>query len=271
VHTLFQNDANLFNRSVERGGPIIRRCLTAAEQTNPTVQCSNGPISVIQSAGRDNYTALLVKADKRFSNRYQFTASYALSRLNGYFTGEDITDPFRFYGPLGADAPHRFTFSGVVDLPWGIQTSLIAVYASRAPFNARVSDTLDVDGDGTTGDTLPGLEINSLGRGTSKEELFRLVNEFNARFGQNVVLPADFDFGDSFQSHDVRVSKTFKFQERYSFQVIGEVFNLFNIANLGGYSSNITSQNFGQPTSRAGQNFGTGGPRAFQFGGRFSF
>jgi hypothetical protein len=271
VHTLFQNDANLFNRSVARGGPVLRRCVGAAEQTNPAIQCSNGPISVIQSAGRDNYTALLVKADKRFSNRYQFTASYALSRLNGFFTGEDITDPFRFYGPLGADAPHRFTFSGVVDLPWGIQTSLIAVYASRAPFNARVSDTLDVDGDGTTGDTLPGLEINSLGRGTSKEELFRLVNQFNADFGQNVVLPRDFDFGDSFQSHDVRVSKTFKVQERYSFQVIGEVFNLFNIANLGGYSSNITSRNFGQPTSRAGQNFGTGGPRAFQFGGRFSF
>jgi hypothetical protein len=271
VHTLFQNDSNFFNRSAARGGPVLRRCANAAEQTNPAVRCSNGPISVIQSSGRDNYTAMLVKFDKRFSNRYQFTASYALSRLNTFFTGEDITNPFAFYGPSGADATHRFTFSGVVDLPWGIQGSLIAVYSSRPPFNARVSDTLDLNGDGTTGDTLPGLPINSLGRGTSREEFLRLVNDFNDAFNQNVVLPRNFKFGDNFMSHDVRLSKTFRAKERYSFQVIGEVFNLFNIANLGGFSTNITSSNFGRATSRAGQNFGTGGPRAFQFGGRFSF
>jgi hypothetical protein len=271
VHTLFQNDANLFNRSVARGGSILRRCVGAAEQTNPAVQCSNGPIGVIQSAGRDNYTAMLVKFDKRFSNSYQFTASYALSRLRGYFTSEDVTDPFATYGPLGADTPHRFTFSGVANLPWGFQGSLIAIYASRGPFNARVSDTIDINGDGTTGDTLPGLDINTLGRGTSREELFQLVNDFNRRFNQNVVLPRDFDFGDSFMSHDVRLSRIFRFKEKYSVQLIGEVFNLFNIANLGGYSSNITSSNFGRATERAGQNFGTGGPRAFQFGGRFSF
>ena len=56
-----------------------------------------------------------------------------------------------------------------------------------------------------------------------------------------------------------------------SLQVLGEVFNVFNIANLGGYSNNLLNSAFGQPTSRAGNIFGTGGPRAFQVGGRFSF
>ena len=46
--------------------------------------------------------------------------------------------------------------------------------------------------------------------------------------------------------------------------LIGEVFNLYNKANLTGYSGDLTSSAFGQPTSRATQVFGSGGPRAFQ-------
>ena len=46
----------------------------------------------------------------------------------------------------------------------------------------------------------------------------------------------------------------------------------FNIANLGGHSFTLNNTAaFGQPTSRAGQNFGSGGPRALQLGARVSF
>jgi hypothetical protein len=54
--------------------------------------------------------------------------------------------------------------------------------------------------------------------------------------------------------------------------VIGEVFNLFNIANLSGHSGNlVNSATFGQPTRRFDQVFGSGGPRAFQLAARVSF
>ena len=54
--------------------------------------------------------------------------------------------------------------------------------------------------------------------------------------------------------------------------VFAEVFNLLNVANLTGYSTNLLeSSAFGQPASRATQVFGSGGPRAFQLGARFSF
>jgi hypothetical protein len=54
--------------------------------------------------------------------------------------------------------------------------------------------------------------------------------------------------------------------------VFVEVFNVFNVANLGGYSYNLSNTaTFGQPTNRASQVFGSGGPRAFQLGGRFTF
>jgi len=100
------------------------------------------------------------------------------------------------------------------------------------------------------------------------------------------VLPPTFEFGDIFQSEDVRVSKVFKFKERYSIEAIAEVFNIFNIANLTGYSSTLDSSKFdtagnvlpkasyafGQPSQRLGLGgFGTGAPRALQLAARFSF
>jgi len=290
LHTLFQTDRNLYNRVDQLGGPIIPRCQGRAA-TDPSIVCSNGPISIYQTSGREEYKALLVKLDKRLSHRYQFTASYALSSLRGFFPREDVTAWFRHHGPLEADVRHRFTFSGIADLPWGLQASLIAVFVSPPPLNARLPATYDLNGDGTFGDTLPGLAINSLGRGTSKQDLIALVRRFNeTRAGTKdaagatlpfLVLPPDFDFNDTFQTHDVRVSKTFSWRERYKFQVLVEVFNLFNISNLGGYSSQLdftsdpqtppTVFAFGQPTLKASQVFGQGGARALQFGARISF
>jgi len=280
VHSAIVNpDYNLFNRA---SGPVIRPCANAAEATDPSVACSNGPISFIQFGGRQQYAALLVKGEKRFSNRFQFTASYALSQFQGFFTGANLENYFETYGDLGSDARHSFTFSGIVDLPWGFQASLISILRSRGPFNARVPDNIDLNGDGTGGDVLPGLEINSLNRGTSKEELFRLVNEFNVTRAGTLdargatipvlVLPTQFEFGDNFQSHDVRFSKTFKWgtDGRYNLQGLVEIFNLFNNANLGGHST-LIGPNFGQATERVGQSFGTGGPRAVQLGARFTF
>jgi hypothetical protein len=87
-----------------------------------------------------------------------------------------------------------------------------------------------------------------------------------------LTLPSRYDFGKSFNSQDVRVTKDFKLvTERYKLTVFGEVFNVFNIANLGAYSGDLTNSNFGQPTSCVGQVFGSGGPRAFQVGGRFTY
>jgi hypothetical protein len=279
-HTgIVNNDYNLFNRAATRGGPVIRRCV-GAEAGDPTANCSNGPISFIQSGNRALYKALLVKLDKRFSNRFQFTGSYALSNLTGYFTGENLENWFEFRGDLGADARHSFTFSGIVDLPYGFQASLISVLRSRPPFNARVPSNIDLNGDGTRGDTLPGLEINSLNRDTSKDDLRRLVNEFNARFAGTLdaqgalipvlVLPTDFEFPDNFQAHDIRISKTFRIKESYSIQALVEVFNVFNNANLDIGGTTI-GPSFGRKEARVGQSFGTGGPRAFQVGAYFRF
>ncbi|MGH9759400.1 MAG: carboxypeptidase regulatory-like domain-containing protein, partial [Blastocatellia bacterium] len=80
VHQLVQTDEEFFKRVPSQGGPVIPPCVGAAA-ANPAAQCANGPIDVVQSTGRSTYKALLVRLDKRFSNRYEFTASYALSSL----------------------------------------------------------------------------------------------------------------------------------------------------------------------------------------------
>ena len=105
---------------------------------------------------------------------------------------------------------------------------------------------------------------------------------FNTQFGGQrdargqviapLTLPASYEFGDAFSSQDIRVTKTFGFGGGTKLAVFVEGFNVFNIANLGGYSFNLSNTaTFGQPTNRASQVFGSGGPRAFQLGGRFTF
>ena len=101
-----------------------------------------------------------------------------------------------------------------------------------------------------------------------------------------IVLPPDFAHSDSFITHDLRVTRIINLGERVKLNLIGEGFNIFNIANLTGYSGTLNayirptsaavpgrdpSFTFGQPTGRVSPIFGTGGARAFQLAARVSF
>ncbi len=184
-------------------------------------------------------------------------------------------------------------FSGTVEVPKvGIDLGLISTIQGGPAFNAFLG-TIDLDGEGTLGDIIPGLGYGRLNRGTSASDLQKLIDQFNANFagktdpqGQMIrpILALNDPrrlartgrapkFGDSLISQDLRISKTFKFGNDGRIQVtpLAEVFNLFNIANYSGFSQDITSTDFGQPTQRVTSVFGTGGPRAFQFAIRARF
>jgi hypothetical protein len=142
---------------------------------------------------------------------------------------------------------------------------------------------VDFNGDGTTSDLLPETSVNQFNRGPGKNDLARLVERYNQEFAGNrtaggqtaspLTLPADYAFNDGFFTQDLRVSRSFALgKERVRLSLFGEVFNLFNTANLIDYSGNIANTaTFGQPARRFDQVFGSGGPRAFQFGARISF
>ncbi len=282
---LGEPDYNRYDRYINGvRTPVIPVC-SSAEKNTPGVECSNGPITVWTPGGRAVYNGLLLKVDKRFSRRYQLTASYALTGQYGYNGLVDLDHWNASWGPQGAR--HILNVSALVDLPWGVQLGVISQTSSRTPAMASISG-VDLTGDGTTTEPLPGLSYNCLNRGCGSGDLERAVTAWNQTWAGKkdalgksipaVVLPANYTLGDNFNSEDVRLTKTVTYRERYRLSLFAEGFNVFNIANLGGYNLNldqVTPGNqtfsFGQPTSRASQVFGSGGPRAFQLGARFQF
>jgi hypothetical protein len=165
-------------------------------------------------------------------------------------------------------------------MPRRFELGLNFSYYSAPPFSAYLSQN-DFNGDGTNGDLLPGTTVNAFNRGMGRTELEQFVSQFNSKYAltkdargsaiPRLVLPADYAFGDNFHSLDLRLSRSFVFEDRWRLSLICEVFNVYNNANLTGYSGDLTSAAFGQPTSRATQVFGSGGPRAFQLAMRVAF
>jgi hypothetical protein len=317
VNTLLgELDYNRFNRFTNGvRNPVIPICANQAQRDNPTAQCSTGSFTFWTPGGRQVYNAMLLKLDKRFADRYLFTASYALTGQSGINGIVNLDNYFQSYGPQGAR--HLLNVSGLVDLPWGFQLGVISSTSSRGPFHPSISG-IDLDGDGVTTEPLPGVQYyNCFNRACGKNDLTTAVQNWNAKYfpsgppqaaadfrnkdarGQNIpylILPNKFDLGDSFNSQDVRLTKTFAWKDRYKLSVFGEVFNVFNVANLSGFSGTIQPlqlrlnaagqpvvpvaqqiqeqsavSTFLQPTQRAGQVFGSGGPRALQLGARISF
>ncbi|HET9396371.1 MAG TPA: carboxypeptidase regulatory-like domain-containing protein [Nitrospiraceae bacterium] len=278
---------------------------------DPSDVCSTGPINVFSSGANARYQGLHLRMDKRYSSGWQFTAGYALSRHVGFVEGgfTSYDDYSLAYGNIPGTRRHRLTLSGVWTLPnyrgnslWGKallndwSVAFISQTHSAPPLNTLLNG-LDLDGDGISATLLPGTRHNSLGQGLTPARLRNLVEDYNAQvealtrtvvnddgstslvpprtpFNQIIsplVLPDTFASGDTLLTQDVRVTRTLGLPAGLRLALIAEVFNVFNFANLAGYSGVLNQPNYGQASSRVGQVFGTGGPRAFQFGARVRF
>lgn len=202
------------------------------------------------------------------------------TNASGPGSGFNLDNWFENRGPVATDVTHILNLAGVAQLPWRFELGLNFSVSSVPPFSAYIGG-IDFNGDGTKNDLLPGTTVNAFNRGMGRVDLERLVAQFNQSYAgkedaqgapiPHLTLPASYSFGHSFQSLDLRLSRSFLFQEHWRLSLLGEVFNLYNAANLSGYSGDLTSPAFGQPTSRFTQVFGSGGPRAFQLGARVSF
>jgi len=274
-------DLNLFNRTINGNqSPVIPLC-TPAQRGVPGQECSVGAISFWQPGARQTYTAMLVKADKRFSKRYQFTASYALQSEKGVNGIQNLSNYASTWGPQAAR--QLLNVVGIVDLPWGFQIGLISTNSTRGPIMPVISG-FDINGNGSGSTPLPGLSYNCLNEGCGRSDLEAAIANWNANFAgkkdlspnggktlPTLALPSNYRLGRPFDSQDLRLTKTFVLKERYKFAVLAEMFNVFNYQNFTGFNYDPNSGVFGIPTQRAGQTFGSGGPRAVQLGARVSF
>lgn len=220
----------------------------------------------------------------------QPTASYsgngiAIALENQFKEGE--------FGPTRLDERHRVVLSGVFELPYGFQLSPIMQLASSRPFSAATG--VDIDGDGLQ-------TIDRLCQGVSPLTVLQSVRAGNSPFVTNSrncqqasvnslrsgfieTSPGNFEERSGrFFNVDLRVTKNFKFGERFKLSTYADFYNLFNTTNLSLASrigltaatasgTNAQPGTFLLPVSLYGPGFGppVGRPFTAQLGARFTF
>ncbi|HZI85703.1 MAG TPA: hypothetical protein VFD48_02640, partial [Pyrinomonadaceae bacterium] len=240
-----------------------------------------GDVSAQLSDGNSNYNALNVELKRRFSNNFQFLASYTWSHSiddssdlqtllkpqdNRNFAAERADSLF--------DQRHRFVFSGALSSPvdWRNSSSAttrffsdftiapIIEISSGRPFNILTGT--DSSGDLQSSNDRPSVAAD----GT----LFVPTTPFTVgSLGRNSGII------HGYASFDLRVMRAIRFGERFSLDVIAEGFNLFNRFNEAAASPFFLDVNsFGQ---RAGNGRYYSKPtaafdsRQFQFGLKLNF
>lgn len=134
------------------------------ESETERLACANPAIGCFGRARR-YYRALELSATKRFSDRYQFIASYVYSSLIGNYEGlfrndngqadPNITSLFDLvsllentYGRLPNDRPHQFKLDGSYEWPFKLLTSLSFRAQSGIPISALIPHPIYGDDEG---------------------------------------------------------------------------------------------------------------------------
>jgi hypothetical protein len=232
------------------------------------------------SNGKSRYDGVNVGIRRLPRHNLGFTAWYSLSKARGT-TGngadelssgniQNHLDPFSAvqFGPAGrTDARHRATVSATIGLPAGIQVSPIFRYRSALPVG-----------------TVEGVDLNQNGANTDIPTEAFGFDGFDS--SHNPILKdlgpcttINCGRGAALSTFNLRVSKSFKLVGSSRIDAIGEVFNLFNALNPGGFrtqrflgtvANKSVNPDFLRPTVYAGD-FQQPEQRIGQIGFRFSF
>jgi hypothetical protein len=175
-------------------------------------------------SNRIHLNALALRLDRRFSSRLGFSLGYTLGSVRTWSTGTfgnvptDSYEKFREldFGASDNDVRHRFTGNIVYQLPYGFNAGAIVTANSAGPYNHTTGR--DDNMDFVTNDRPTGVRFNSLR-------------------------------GDPLFLTDLRLTKKFFFDETKNVELIWEMFNVFNTANLTDYNGNERATTFRQARS----------------------
>lgn len=230
-----------------------------ADATRPVALVPGGArqITVSETAGRSEYKALILQANKaRGGDAYAFRLSYTLASLNNdtddiNFRAANANDFSTEWGPSANDRRHVISAVGYLYPLDGMTLSLAGLFQSGQPVNlvpdAQIFGTQDLNGDG-------------------------------ASFGENFVGNSDRYPGVPRNSARLPWSASVDLGIRYAIPGLGglelsaDVFNLFNANNQSGFANAATTSNqvqFGGGAPFVQRNAGP--PRQFQFGAALKF
>ena len=174
--------------------------------------------TVFRSDNRSSYNALMLRVQGNVTKRFNLAAHNTLSSAKtwGCVLGElwdyvnGVCDPHNAfapgdYGPSGEDVRNRFVLAGTFYAPAGFELTTLTQAESARPYNIT-----NADGSGR-------ISVNGV-----PEQL-------------------DGVRGRPFFQADLRVSRPFKFADRFEVRPFAEFFNLFNRNNPGAnYVTDIT-------------------------------
>ena len=209
--------------------------------------------------GWSNYHGGDFTFTKRFSRRWQATATYTLSSFKDAYPARDqwylgpdgvvARRPIGFalapdlggeYTYAEGDQRHRANINGIWDIGYGVQVSGLYFYGS----GARVF-------------TFGGVDRRN--QGNQNEQRLR---------ADGTIIPRNGLVGDPIHRVDLRVQKRLGLGGQRSIDGVLEVFNAFNHANYGRYVNNESNSRYGQPSFDPNVAYQ---PRMLQLGFRFAF
>jgi hypothetical protein len=216
--------------------------------------------------GWNNYHGLETSFTRRLSNRWQASATYTLSWFNDGVPQpwSGVMNPVTFalqaplgteYGPTATDQRHRAVFNGIWQMGYGFQLSGLYFFGSGQRFFTRYGgDALNTGGIGAAGEPALGnpaisTRARPAGAGGGATPRAGIV-------------------GDPIHRVDVRLQKRFALLGRSNIDGLLEVFDLFNHANYGSYTTQESSPQFGRPSFNPNVAYQ---PRMVQVGFRFGF
>ncbi|HEY3160364.1 MAG TPA: TonB-dependent receptor [Vicinamibacterales bacterium] len=209
--------------------------------------------------GWSNSHGLQTSFKKRFSQRWQASATYTLAALRdadalpfqyGLTNGIVSRAPIGFalapdvgseYTLATSDQRHRAVVNGIWDAGYGLQLSGIYFYGSGRRYgNSYGGDLRDSGGGGGSARLRP----------------------------DGTIVPRNTFVGRPIHRVDLRVQRHFPIAGNHGIDGIVEVFNLFNHENFGSYTIQESNRNYGNPAFNSAVAYQ---PRMLQLGFRLTF
>ena len=277
----------------------VQRALTPYPQYQEISTNGGQPASVGERAGNSTYHALILKADKRYSQGLTFLSSYVFSKIisdadTNQITGRIVVDQYnrKLEKSLsGDDQTHVFRFAYSYELPFGARRHFVLGKALNL-----VAGGWSISGSQNYESGTPmsvGSGVNPIGTGSrpwitsyenwrapatgGKFDPFANVwwdrgafqqglsaNDLNTTFGNSTRTNPKVR-SNWVRNESIAVHKQFHITERRYFTLRAEAFNILNRVRWGGPDSTLTSATFGQVRSQANT------PRQLQMSVRFQF